>query len=467
MSQQPLKLAVVGHTNTGKTSLLRTLLHDSQFGEVDSRPSTTRDVIRIEIAIAENPIIQLFDTPGLEAGTELYENLEGLATDYRHDGPGQISAFLKTAPAAHEFEQEAKVLRLLLDCHAALYVIDVRDPVLPKFQDELSVLARCGKPILPVLNFTASAENQMDAWRQALTKVNLHAFVEFDAASPPIAGEEILFSRLAAITPQFQVPLQQLSDYRHEQRKNRAYKACQQIAELLIDVAGVELVIAGNTDQDQIKQSTNALQNRVRKREQSCVDEVLALYAFQLTDTQSTELQVTQAFRQDDLFDAASLKQFGLKAGLGVGSGAAIGAGFDLMVGGLSLGAGTTLGALAGGIWQGWNQYGRKVLGRWRGQIEIVVDEAILQLVTLRQLDLLTQLNYRGHGAQTTIHISVPSKGREKFLIDLLANLKRVRNQSNWSSLNIHSYIVDTQRNHCRDSIARQLNAYWLNNMRD
>ena len=29
-----LKLAVVGHTNTGKTSLLRTLLHDADFGEV-------------------------------------------------------------------------------------------------------------------------------------------------------------------------------------------------------------------------------------------------------------------------------------------------------------------------------------------------------------------------------------------------------------------------------------------------
>ena len=40
----PLSLAVVGHTNTGKTSLLRTLLRDSTFGEVKNAPSTTRHV---------------------------------------------------------------------------------------------------------------------------------------------------------------------------------------------------------------------------------------------------------------------------------------------------------------------------------------------------------------------------------------------------------------------------------------
>ena len=34
----PVNLAVVGHTNVGKTSLLRTLLRDVAFGEVSHRP---------------------------------------------------------------------------------------------------------------------------------------------------------------------------------------------------------------------------------------------------------------------------------------------------------------------------------------------------------------------------------------------------------------------------------------------
>ena len=44
---KPLKLAVVGHTNVGKTSLLRTLTRDVGFGEVSHRPSTTRHVEEI------------------------------------------------------------------------------------------------------------------------------------------------------------------------------------------------------------------------------------------------------------------------------------------------------------------------------------------------------------------------------------------------------------------------------------
>ena len=39
LKMPPLHLAIVGHTNTGKTSLLRTLLRDSQFGASTSKTS--------------------------------------------------------------------------------------------------------------------------------------------------------------------------------------------------------------------------------------------------------------------------------------------------------------------------------------------------------------------------------------------------------------------------------------------
>ena len=44
-----LSLAVVGHTNTGKTSLLRTLLRDGGFGEVADASATTRHVERAAV----------------------------------------------------------------------------------------------------------------------------------------------------------------------------------------------------------------------------------------------------------------------------------------------------------------------------------------------------------------------------------------------------------------------------------
>ena len=66
MNNQTLSLAVVGHTNTGKTSLLRTLLRDSGFGEVKNAPSTTRHVEEAAITDGADTLLYLYDTPGLE-----------------------------------------------------------------------------------------------------------------------------------------------------------------------------------------------------------------------------------------------------------------------------------------------------------------------------------------------------------------------------------------------------------------
>ena len=63
---KPLTLAVVGHTNVGKTSLLRTLTRDVGFGEVSHRPSTTRHVEGARLSVDGEPLLELYDTPGLE-----------------------------------------------------------------------------------------------------------------------------------------------------------------------------------------------------------------------------------------------------------------------------------------------------------------------------------------------------------------------------------------------------------------
>ena len=73
---EALKLAVVGHTNVGKTSLLRTLTRDAGFGEVSHRPSTTRHVegARLSVdgeALLERLLAQWFDGAPIETAEEL------------------------------------------------------------------------------------------------------------------------------------------------------------------------------------------------------------------------------------------------------------------------------------------------------------------------------------------------------------------------------------------------------------
>ena len=57
--ESPLQLAVVGHTNTGKTSLMRTLLRDAAFGEVKNAAATTRHVETAGIGSTHATLVQL------------------------------------------------------------------------------------------------------------------------------------------------------------------------------------------------------------------------------------------------------------------------------------------------------------------------------------------------------------------------------------------------------------------------
>ena len=62
----PLRIAIVGHTNAGKTSLLRTLARNVDFGEISDRPGTTRHAETIDLRLDGQGAVRFIDTPGLE-----------------------------------------------------------------------------------------------------------------------------------------------------------------------------------------------------------------------------------------------------------------------------------------------------------------------------------------------------------------------------------------------------------------
>lgn len=412
-----LKIAVVGHTNAGKTSLLRTLLHAREFGEVDQRPSTTRSVLEQGVWLDGQQLITFFDTPGLESGSELMVATERFATQHRHDGPAQIRAFLDSAQAQHEFAQEAKVLRQLLQSDAAFYVLDCRDPVLPKYQDELHLLTRCGKPLIPVLNYTAAAQAQEQEWRDALAKLNLHAVVAFDTVTPPEGGEAYLLESLATVVPHATHSLKRLILWRKQERQQRIEGGLHAIAELLVEVASYREIIANEASDLEKTTAVERLQQRIRAREQVAVRSLLTRFAFLPDDAIAEQLDSATGNWQDDLFTSEILKAWSKDTGFGVGAGAAAGAGIDLMVGGLSLGAASALGAAAGGLYQSWRHFGDKLKQRWQGQRALQVDERTIAVLVGRQLYLLEQLTRRGHAATSTLQITAqkPQIGRPQL----------------------------------------------------
>jgi len=448
-----LKLAVVGHTNVGKTSLLRTLTRDVGFGEVSHRPSTTRHVEGARLSVDGEALLELYDTPGLEDAIALLDYLERLdRPGERLDGPARLARFLESSEARQRFEQEAKVLRQLLASDAGLYVIDAREPVLAKYRDELSILASCGKPLLPVLNFVSSAEHREPAWREALARLGLHALVRFDSVAPPEDGERRLYESLALLLENSRGQLERLILDQEAQRQARLQSAARLIAQLLIDCAACRRSVSTEAGHEQ--QAIDELRKAVRQREQRCVEELLKLYAFRIQDAAASDLPLLDGRWGDDLFNPETLKQLGVRVGGGIAAGAAAGAGVDLLVGGITLGAAALVGAIAGGALQTARSYGGRLMGKFKGQRELTVDDAVLRLLALRQRHLLQALGARGHAAMESIQLTTPQDKtwREGKLPEAL---HKARAHPQWSSLNPGAKLNQPERQEQIEELAR------------
>ncbi|PBP78114.1 GTPase/DUF3482 domain-containing protein [Pseudomonas syringae] len=451
-STRAIRLAVVGHTNVGKTSLLRTLTGDVSFGEVSHRPSTTRHVEGARLSVDGEALVELYDTPGLEDAIALLDYLERLdRPGERLDGPARLTRFLEGSEARQRFEQEAKVMRQLLDSDAGLYVIDAREPVLAKYRDELAVLASCGKPLLPVLNFVSAQQHREPEWREALSRLGLHALVRFDSVAPPEDGGRRLYESLALLLESARPRLERLIDDQEKQRTAKRHSAARLIAELLIDCAACRRSVETTADQEQ--QAVEALRKAVRQREQQCVEALLKLYAFRKDDVSSSDLPLMDGRWGDDLFNPETLKLMGVRVGGGVAAGAAAGAGVDLMVGGVTLGAAALVGAIAGGALSTARSYGGRLLGKLKGRRELTVDDAVLRLLALRQRHLLLALGVRGHAALHSIELTTPQdKTWRKGKIP--EPLSRARAHPQWSTLNPQPKPNQAERQETIDELA-------------
>lgn len=434
MNTPPLKLAVVGHTNTGKTSLMRTLMRDVEFGEVSDRPAVTRDVEAAVLRADDEAAIDLYDTPGLEDSIGLLEQLEALRDDRRLDGIDVIRRFLDDDEARRRFTQEAKVLRQLLESDVALYVIDARDRVLGKHRDELEILGMCARPVVPVLNFTAAGDARTAQWREHLSRVNMHAVAEFDTVVFDARHEQRLFEKMRTLLDAHGPLLDGLIEDRRRQRRALISSSASLLADLLIDAAALTLHVPAH-DKGRAEEAIEALKQQVRRREQRCVDELLALHRFRPGDVEEEALPIEDGAWGMDLFSPEAMKQFGAKAGGAAAAGALVGLTLDVMLAGLSLGTGTAAGAAIGGLLGAGRTHGRRLLDRIRGLTELRCDDVTLHLLLVRQSALIGALLRRGHAAMDRIR---PGErlGRHPAVFGRLpAPLMRARLHPHWSHL--------------------------------
>ena len=458
MADPCIPIAVVGHTNTGKTSLLRTLLKDSGFGEVSHHPGTTRHVEGGELLVNGQAVVQLYDTPGLEDSIGLLDVLETSFSSI-DENRDKLQSFLQNLNDYPDYDQEAKVIRQLLGDELILYVIDVREPVLGKYKDELKIISMASRPIIPVLNFISKSSNNLPLWQKTLANLGLHAVVEFDTVVFYFEDEKRLYEKMQALLTRRYDLIQTLMNDRESIWQQQLSAAQRLAAELFVNVASYRESYSTESyskeshsrgsyarDSDSGQQHSEGLpllpskknelsnfQERVRGAEQQCVKNLFEIFRFSADDLDLEHLPVENGSWSLDLFDPDNLKTFGLDAGSKAATGAALGVGIDAMVGGITLGAAAAIGAVTGFVWATGKRFGREIGAKVRGENYICVDETTLQVLWLRQKALLDALRHRGHAAQEKIMLGKTAQAEMPELWEHW--VKKFRAHPEWSVL--------------------------------
>lgn len=415
-----IRIAVVGHTNVGKTSLLRTLTRNASFGDVASSPGTTRAVERARLQVGDSALL-FFDTPGLEDSAGLLSHLKAAVDSGIHDWVEAIAG-LGSGSQSVRFEQEAKALRQVLQSDILFYVIDARDTVRAKHRDELEILMRCARPIVAVLNFVAQSKAGEVSWREALARTNIHAIARFDTVAYDESGETALYEKARTLSDaNADVFRQRLDDIRSG-RRAALDAGVGRIAGMVKELGALTMSFAADESGDKERQSV-AIKTAALKAEQDCTSDLLTLFRFDQGDYLPKELSIEDGEWRDDPFDPDVLARFGLNLGKAAATGAAVGLGVDILVGGMTLGAAAATGALVGTGFDALRRYGRDIQDRIRGRGALKIQLNSLALMTARQLSLLKALHGRGHGAQGQIITGDVKKETEAFFPLLKASL--------------------------------------------
>jgi len=452
-SGEALKLAVVGHTNTGKTSILRTLLRDAYFGEVKNEAATTRHVEQASLTDSKTGeiLVALYDTPGLEDASGLMDWLED-NTASRRDGIERLQQFLAADVAQsadsydlpYDYSQEAKVIRQLLSSDMAIYVVDAREPVLGKYKDELAILSWAAIPVMPVFNFTDSQDVNIDDWQTMLARRNLHISTRFDSVAFEFEDEMRLWTNLATMLTHSEM-LEQLMQRRTEDWAQLYDEANIIIADFLLNVAAFVREI--NEDDDPMPILAQ-MQEAVRQSERAMQHNLLNLYKFYDNAVAATPLEL-QAYQQDP-FDPELLKSYGIRTTSGAAAGALLGLGIDAAALGTTLGLGAAIGGIAGGLLSNTSSIADRITGVKR----LYIDPATLTLLATRAIDLLTALRHRGHAAtdatqllykgerdslETSLNNDDDNEESQSITVwpthKLPSELKKARGKPQWSSL--------------------------------
>ncbi|MCC6197676.1 MAG: DUF3482 domain-containing protein [Burkholderiales bacterium] len=416
-------LALVSHTNAGKTTLARTLLA-RDVGEVRDAPHVTTEASAFTLIEApEGDRLVLWDTPGFGDSARLARRLaqEGnplawfvsQVWDRFRD-----RAFFLTQLAVRTTRDHADVV---------LYLVNAaEDPADAGYlASELAVLGWMGKPVLALLNQTgpprepAAEAEELARWRTALAQYpHVREVLALDAFARSWVQELVLFDAVAKLLPPDLAPaFARLAAAWRARRLRQFEQSMEALAQVVASAACARVIVpraamlrrigsALGIGDDAAKQEADAaaaLARRTSAQMREAMDALIALH--ELTGRAAAEIETRF---EADIAREGPLDEGKAAAMGGVLSGAVTGLAADLAAGGLTFGAGMLTGALLGAL--GGAGVARAV-NVARGQTDETIrwDDAFVERLAVQSLLRYLAVAHYGRGRGSFVESDAPA----------------------------------------------------------
>ena len=344
------KLAVLGHPNKGKSSIVATLAQDDSVA-IGPDPGTTMRCRTFPLTVDGELLYELIDTPGFQrARGALAWMKEHETTVAEH--PEVVAAFVRDPANIERFPDECELLTPLIEGAGVLYVVDGSVPYGVEYEAEMEILRWAGGPRMALINPIGGA-GFVDEWRRALSQY-FNVVRVFDAVSADFEKRIELLKGFAELQEDWRKPLERAVSALRNDRTRRISEAARGVSEGILDMLthSEERRLGPSDEAEEYREGLEArFLDRLRAREAEMRRLVEAAYAQHSVEREES---ILDAFERESLFSEQSWRLFGLRRReimvLGALGGGLAGSMLDAAVGGASLLAGTLVGGGLGAV---------------------------------------------------------------------------------------------------------------------
>ena len=258
----------------------------------------------------------------------------------------------------------------------------------------------------------------------------LHAHVRFDTVAFFFSDERKLYQTLQSLMPDHYDQLNNLIKRREFDAEQRLKKAQHALMHMLVNSATYQLPCRSAKPQPSDIQQ---FEDHIRSLEQHFVAHCLDIYTFQTDDVVLRGLAINGSQWQQDIFDADTLKNWGIQTTTVAATGAAIGASIDILSAGLTLGTATTLGALIGASWQTGQSFKSSIINKLRNRAILATGSATLITLLYRGAELINHLHHRGHATQQAFTIEDAKPPTKEEIARYSQLFKKLAQRTEWN----------------------------------